>query len=122
MITAGLIYSQDATFTVSTQDTIINTGSVTADLQVRGTYSTGAFQVHSRKISGTHGGTVILQGSLDGTSFYTFSSDTLTITSDSLVTRIWIVDKPPYKYYRFKATGTGTMRAILTAWAHFKKK
>lgn len=100
-----------------TNDTITNTGTVYSDVVT----STGAansivFQVVTTQLSGTSAGTVILQGSVDGTSYVTlnektgliagFPNDTLTISNGA----IWnvAVQNPAWKYYKVKAVGSGT--------------
>jgi len=69
------------------------------------------------KISGTVGGTITLQGSLDGTNYKAINTvDTqtalATITAtDASNTYHWRLAGSPFTYYRVSWTGTGTMAA-----------
>lgn len=106
-----------------TIDTVTNTGTsyVTtrkmADLNV--TYTT--IQVNVTKISGTVGGTISLQGSLDGTNFKALNTAetqtalaTVTATDATNVYH-WRLNGSPFLYYRVSWTGTGTMAASFGA-------
>lgn len=73
------------------------------------------------KISGTVGGTITLQGSLDGTNFKAINTvDTqtalATITAtDATNTYHYRLAGSPFMYYRVSWTGTGTMSASFSA-------
>ncbi len=73
------------------------------------------------KISGTVGGTITLQGSIDGTNWkalYTLNTATALPTftaTDASNTYHWIITGSPMPYYRVSWTGTGTMAASFTA-------
>jgi hypothetical protein len=78
-------------------------------------------QVVVTKISGTVGGTISLQGSLDGTNFKALTTEetqtalaTITATDASNV-YAWRLSGNPFTYYRVSWTGTGTMSASFTA-------
>lgn len=74
-------------------------------------------------VGGTPDGTLILQGSIDGTSYinlapvtgfisYFPNNDTLTITSGAIQTvAIW---KSAYNFYRWKVTGTASDSTLVT--------
>jgi len=73
------------------------------------------------KISGTVGGTITLQGSIDGTNWKALNTvgtqtalATITAT-DASNTYHWILQGSPMPYYRVTWTGTGTMSASFTA-------
>lgn len=73
------------------------------------------------KISGTVGGTITLQGSLDGTNWKAVNTvgtqtalATITAT-DATNTYHWILQGSPFQYYRVSWAGTGTMSASFTA-------
>jgi len=73
------------------------------------------------KLSGTVGGTLTLQGSIDGTNWKALNTPntatalaTITAT-DASNTYHWIISGSPMPYYRVSWTGTGTMSASFTA-------
>jgi hypothetical protein len=100
-------------------DTVINTGTVDLTFMLRGYFHTGVFQVINTKLSGTVAGTTYFQGSVDGTNY--ISLDSLVNTDVTTNTKIFSDVPTRYPYYRFRTTGTGTMSAISSAKAHFKK-
>lgn len=97
----------------NTSDTVANTATEVLTKQVPGTYSVLAVQAVVTKISGTAAGTVILQGSIDGTNYYAVGDDTLTMTDVASKTHIWVVTPSKYLYYRLSYTGSGTMSCRL---------
>jgi hypothetical protein len=72
------------------------------------------------KISGTVGGTITLQGSLDGSTWkaaYALNTATALAAftaTDASNTYHWIITGSPFLYYRISWTGTGTMAASFT--------
>lgn len=104
------------TFTFAGRDTVVNAGTKTLNLAVKGTNTTGAFQVVVTKISGTVAGNVIFQGSVDGTNF--INLDTLATTNVATQTEIFTDIPVKYPFYRMTYTGTGTMSAIISGRAH----
>lgn len=105
-----------------TSDTVTNTA--TAYLTIRGDQKNTSYttiQVVVTKISGTVGGTISLQGSVDGTSYKALNTAetqtalaTITATDASNVYH-WRLTGNPFQYYRVSWTGTGTMSASFTA-------
>jgi hypothetical protein len=102
--------------------TVTNTGTGTATLAVGSAYDQVSLQMVITKTSGTVGGTVSLQGSLDGTSYLTLpNSATLggagTFTATDVASQIvgFTVIGSPYEFYRMSYTGTGTMVAVISA-------
>ncbi len=89
---------------------------------VTGTVSTISIGVLFTEISGTSDGSAVLQGSVDGVSYYTLSSetgkmafypnDTLTITDGA----IWVIEltNPAFVSYRIAATGTASDVTLIT--------
>jgi hypothetical protein len=98
----------------NTIDTVVNTGTAYVDITVNGVYEVSSFQAVITKISGTVGGTVILQGSLDGTNFNAVGADTLVPTDVTTNSHVFVNLHSPYKYYRLLITGTGTMSAKIS--------
>lgn len=103
-------------------DTVTNTGTVTWT-SPRVPISAGlnaTVYISVTKISGTVGGTVTLQGSVNGTTFKALNTvDTqtaeATITAtDATNTYHYRLMGNPFPYYRVSWTGTGTMAASAT--------
>lgn len=86
-------------------DTISNTTAEAAYLQVKGYQSAVSIVTNVIKLTGTIGGTIAWQGSNDGISYYTISSDTLTNASN-----VYGFSESPkrYLYYRSLLTGNNT--------------
>lgn len=99
-------------------DTAVNSGTAYVDLQVQKVNSYITAQAVVTKISGTVGGNVFLQGSLDGTNFKNVGADTLTNTDQTTNTKIFVLDGNPYLYYRLLLTGSGTMSATIKGYLH----
>lgn len=96
--------------------TTTNTSTSYVSLPVTAWYNTVTIQSVVTKVSGTVGGTVTLQGSLDGTNYSTVSSSYADVTSytptdQATNSKLFVVTGSPYKYYRLSYTGTGTMNA-----------
>lgn len=99
-----------STFTNSTS-AIVNAGSVNATKTVSRSYTTLTIQAVVTKVSGTVGGSAILQGSLDGTNYKSIGADTLTLANQTTNNHIWYLSPSKHYYYRVVYTGTGTMNA-----------
>jgi uncharacterized membrane protein len=69
-------------------------------------------QVIVTKVSGTVAGTVLLQGTIDGTNYVDVNTDTLTLTNQATNTKVWALSSVPYRIYRVKLTTTGTQVSI----------
>jgi len=107
----------------ATSDTVTNTGTayLTSALVSPAPAVTSTIWVAVTKISGTVGGTITLQGSLDGTNFkaaYALNTATALAAftaTDASNTYHWVISGSPYRYYRVSWTGTGTMSASFTS-------
>lgn len=106
-----------------TRDTVTNTATITLT-STRVPSSAGGSTlvwVAVTKISGTVGGTITLQGSIDGTNWKAANTaDTQTAlatvtATDASNTYHWRLTGNPYPYYRVSWTGTGTMSASFTS-------
>ena len=104
-------------------DTVTNTGTAylgTVSLK-RMPVVTTTVLVAVTKISGTVGGVITLQGSLDGTVWQALNTpNTATAlatftASNGSANYHWVITGSPFKYYRVSWTGTGTMAASFTA-------
>lgn len=94
-------------------DTAINSGTANVDLATTKSWTQISVQAIITKISGTVAGTVLLQGSLDGTNYISVGADTMTNTDVATGTHFWVVTGNPYGYYRLLLTGSGTMSATV---------
>jgi hypothetical protein len=105
-------------------DTVSNTGTAyltnVNPISVATSQST-VIQVVVTKISGTVGGTISLQGSIDGVNFKALNTAetqtalaTITAT-DASNSYHWRLNGCPFLYYRVSWTGTGTMSASFSA-------
>lgn len=106
-----------------TSDTVTNTGTayLSSVALTRVAAVTTTVWVAVTKISGTVGGTITLQGSLDGTNWKALNTPntatalaTFTAT-DANNTYHWVISGSPFRFYRVSWTGTGTMAASFTA-------
>jgi hypothetical protein len=104
-------------------DTLDNTNAKNSDvITVSGSYRSIAIQALCTQLGGTSDGTLVLKGSVDGTSYQTISSsggfakfytaDTHTITNGS----VWlaVLQNAPFKYYRVTGTGTANDTTYVT--------
>ena len=90
--------------------------------QITGGYETLTIQALCTNIGGTSDGTLILQGSVDGTSYLTindetgvlkgYPNDTLTITDGAVVQ--WVVQDTPWNFYRIQGAGTASDTTLIT--------
>lgn len=121
LLTLVNVQAQTSTM-IQSGDTVINTATKACSLKVAQSYKKVTVQALITKISGTVGGTLTLQGSVDnGTTWSTvdsasFVSDgpaTFTPTNVASQTKTWIINGSPYLWYKLSYTGTGTMSATL---------
>ena len=106
-----------------TIDNVTNTGTayVSTLVPMERFKESTTIQVTVTKISGTVGGTISLQGSLDGINFKAIptaetATALATITAaDASSTYHWRLNGSPFRYYRVSWTGTGTMSASFGA-------
>jgi hypothetical protein len=97
---------------VSAKDT--NTNATTTYVTFAGISSNvKSFSAVVTKISGTVAGTVILQGTVDGTNWYNI--DTLTLANQATNQRSYVPTKTSYYSYREAFTTTGTQVSSLVA-------
>lgn len=123
-ISQGQVYSFVSPFAASNGvDTVTNTGTAylsTVAISPAPAVTTTVW-VAVTKISGTVGGTITLQGSIDGTNWKALNTpNTATAlatftAADASATYHWIISGSPMPYYRVSWTGTGTMSASFTA-------
>lgn len=89
---------------------------------ITGSYDVLTIQALCTEVGGTSDGTLILQGSVDGTSYLTiqdatgvlkgYPNDTLTITDGAVVQ--WVVDETPWNFYRVQGAGTASDSTLIT--------
>jgi hypothetical protein len=103
-------------------DTVTNTATqFLTSPRLAGAKETTTIQVNVTKISGTVGGTISLQGSLDGTNFKALNTAetqtalaTITATDATNVYH-WRLNGNPFLYYRVSWTGAATMSASFSS-------
>lgn len=109
-----------ATMTLS-DDTLVNAVTEYATLQLNEPADLLSISYVLTKVSGTVAGTVLAQGSIDGTNYVNISTDTLTLANAATNVHIWTFVKSPYKYYRTKAATTGTQVSVQAAKLYTRK-
>lgn len=106
-----------------TPDTLQGAETVTfSNITSTSSKGTLAIQALCTQLGGTSDGTLVLQGSVDGLSFTTltettgkfnfYPSDTLTITDGAVMEAV--ITNSPFKYYRWKGTGTASDTTLIT--------
>lgn len=91
-------------------DTVSNSTTVYATSAKQNTvFDKVSIQAVYSKVSGTVSAYAVVEGSVDGTNYVAVSSDTLTLANQTTNTKIWVLDKTPYLYYRVKCVSSGTM-------------
>jgi hypothetical protein len=99
-------------------DTVV-TGSLTKDFtltnQITSSSNIVEIQFTATKISGTVGGTVTVQTSLDGTDWYTAQGTSAYTLTDATQTTSFKITNYCAKYIRIRSVGTGTMSAQIKA-------
>lgn len=94
--------------TAQKQRDTISTGTETQSAKIAGYRDVVSIQVEVNRLSGTAGGTAILQGSLYGTANTFVNIDTLTFTNVAAQTKIFEVNPSKYVFYRVAVTVSGT--------------
>lgn len=112
-------------------DTITNTGTKYNTLKVGETANAFVtIQTNITKLSGTVGGTITIEGSLDGV-YYKLLDTNLTVNATvsqtpsntaGTVSYDWHITNNTFQYYRVKYTGTGTMSAKMSSLLLLRKK
>ena len=112
-------------------DTITNTGTKYNTLKVGETANAFVtIQTNITKLSGTVGGTITIEGSLDGV-YYKLLDTNLTVNATvsqtpsntaGTVSYDWHITNNTFQYYRVKYVGTGTMSAKMSSLLLIRKK
>lgn len=124
--TAQSVYKPMYTSTTSNVDSVrcISTTPNYLYIPLTQNYSAGSFQANVTRVSTAIGGSILLQGSNDGTNYFNASfntGDTATVansTTQSLLIRVRESDGFPYKYYRIKCTGASSDTMTVKAYFH----
>lgn len=118
-------YLSNATYTYifgTTADTLTNATADTSVLRIKGNYLQDFnIKAYSDHVSGTAGGTLILNHSIDGTNWEVSAGDTITlanITTDSLDSEVINKVKFLYPYMRLIWTQTGTAVTVPRAYIY----
>lgn len=108
------------TLMTGSNDTVVDTGTKTNTLILKGKKTSVSIQSIVTKITGTVAGTLTVQGSLDGINFSTIDTNvmktnlnTFTATDVASQNTTFIVNGSPYIHYRVSYTGSGTMSASI---------
>lgn len=118
VLLASCVFAQNNPITMVGTATITNAATNSVTLTVDGNYRTVSFQALVTKLTGTvTGTTAILSGSVDGTNFVNLNTDTLTCTSATINTKIWVLEGTSFRYYKITFLGTGTMTAQIKGYA-----
>lgn len=95
------------------------TGNLTKDFtlsnQITSSFNIIEIQFTATKISGTVGGTVTVQTSLDGTDWYTAQGTTAYTLTDATQITSFKITNYCARYIRIRTVGTGTMSAQIKA-------
>jgi len=112
-------------------DTITNTGTKYNTLKIGETSNANiTIQANVTKLSGTVGGTISIEGSLDGVTYEALDSllffDSLPSKTPTNTTGtkgyIFVLNNNIYQYIRVKYVGTGTMSAKMSSLLLLRKK
>jgi len=72
-----------------------------------------SIQATVTKVSGTVGGTVILQGTVDGIGWVNVNTDTLTLSDQATNSKVWLITSTSYNSYRVQYKTSGTQVSYL---------
>ena len=111
LLLADCVFAQSIPITMVGTGTLTNADTVALTQTVNGVYNTISVQVVTTKYSGTLTGTAILQGSVDGTNYVNINTDTLTFTTGTTNTKVWVLEGTSFKYYKVNCITTGTVSA-----------
>lgn len=111
MLLAGCVFAQNTPVAMSGTATITNAGTATNTITVVGTYKSVSIQAVVTKLTGTVTGvTAELSGSIDGVNYIPLK-DTLTCTSATTNTLLWVLEGSNYLYYKISYAGGTTVTA-----------
>ena len=119
--------AQKADLTACTKDTTVNTDTSYLVTGLITSYSDLEFNIVNTKLTGTSGGTIIVQGSPDNSNWYTMVNDkTQSLINDtttvSNTTRFqFVVKTHPYQYYRIRYISSGTQTSVMTGLVYIKQ-
>lgn len=113
---AQLVYKSMTTTLTSSVDSVRCISTTPNYLYIAPTqsYSAATFQADVTRVSTAIGGTIFLQGSLDGTNWHNASlnvGDTVTVAnsaSQSLLIKVKASDGLMFRHYRLKCTGASS--------------
>jgi len=123
------LLNYNAAYSKVTLDTLTNTDTSYLVANGVSSFADLTFQFTNTKVSGTPGGTIILQGNVDGTNWYTLKndatqtvgiSDTVTIANGNTISA-YIVKNHPYTNYRIRFISSGTQKSAPTGILYYRK-
>ena len=117
-----ILFSVFFTINVNAQSVITDTLQGNETVNFEGMRGASQFQALCTQLGGTSDGTLLLQGSVNGSNYVTisttsglltfFPNDTLTITDGA----VWLIDikDNPFRYYRVVGAGTSSDTTLIT--------
>ena len=101
------------TMPLAAGDTAVNTGTASKVIKATAGYSGIVVQAKATELTGTSGGSIKMQGSLDGVAYEDIGSS-YTVTDVASQTKTFYILAPLPVYIRVLQTGTGTMSSVLS--------
>lgn len=110
-------------------DTVNNSATEYLVFNVKDAGISTSFQASLNRLSGTAGGTLTMQCSLDGTYYVDCMLDTIspgingvhTVANVESQTFLWQITPNIYRYYRLKYAGSGTMSVRIRGYSFNRK-
>ena len=114
MFTIFVISDAQSLPMTDTGDSVVNTGTKTCTFKCAYTPTAVTVQYTLTRASGTVAGKTYLQASIDGVTYQNIDSFTAINIASNV--KIFVVSNPKnYVYYKTSSTGSGTMKAYITA-------
>lgn len=114
MFTFAVISDAQSLPMTGTGDSVVNTGTKTCLYKLAYTPTAVTVQYTLTRASGTVAGKTYLQASIDGVSYTNIDSFTAINIASNVKTFV-VANPKNYVYYKTSSTGSGTMKAYITA-------
>ena len=113
-------FSQNKIYNLKpTKTTLSGTDTTYLTAAYVGAHETASFQYVHDKLTGTVGGSVILEVSNNGTTWTTIGEDTLTLTNVAQTQKIWSITPFNYRSARLKVLTSGSQTSQASCTAYF---
>ena len=106
-------------------DTVTDTGTATMATVKFSTANSVSVVIKTTQLTGTIAGSIVFQGSIDGTNYATIDTNTYTPTDAGTYawTNTTTTNYPAYRYYRLLWTGSGTQSSKLEGYySYFERE